>query len=134
MCDRIRSQGDEQIDLRKARRFSPPVGKIDYFSLPGSLDCRMRIIDEARQSFRKPVIAPRLLASAVHALLHDGPLAVVSDNKTVQIQIEAILHGRAVNLRHQAACLGKSCSVDADLVTDGNELLRRAPRMVATPS
>jgi hypothetical protein len=52
----------------------------------------------------------------------------------VQIQIEAILHRRAINLRHQAACLGKSCSVDADLVTDGNEFLRRSPRMVASPS
>jgi hypothetical protein len=45
-----------------------------------------------------------------------------------------ILHCRAVNLRHQAACLGKSCSVDADLVPDGNEFLRRSPRMVAAPS
>jgi MFS family permease len=32
---------------------------------------------------------------------------------------------------NQAARLGKSCSVDADLVTDGNEFLRRSPRMVA---
>jgi hypothetical protein len=33
---------DEQIDLRQARRFTPAVGKIDYFSLAGSLNCRMR--------------------------------------------------------------------------------------------
>ena len=94
----------------------------------------MRIIDEARQSLRKPVIAPRLLAFAVHALLHDGPLSIVGDNKAVQVKIEAILHCRAVDLRNQPACHGKSCSVDTDLVTDGNEFLRRSPRMVAASS
>src|ERR1022692_4659640 len=125
MRDHVRSQGDEQIDLRQARRLSPPVGKIDYFSLSGSLDCRMRIIDEARQSFRKPVIAPRLLACAIHALLHDSPVAVVSDNEAVQVETETILHSRAVNFRYQAARLRKGVSVNADTVADGNQLLRR---------
>src|SRR6202162_6702829 len=78
--------------------------------------------------------SPRLLAPVVYALLHDGPLAVVGNNKAVQVKVEAILHCRAVDLRNQAAFLGKSCSVDADLVTDGNEFLRRSPRMVAASS
>src|SRR3984893_13565315 len=131
MRDLVRPQGGQQIELRLARRFGSSVGKIDEFSLPASLDCRMWIIDEARQSLRKPVIAPRLLAPAVHALLHDGPLAVISDNEAVQIKIEAILHRRAVDLRNQPACLGKRCSVNADLITDGNEFLRRSPRVAA---
>ena len=134
MRDLVRSQDGQQSELRLARRFGPPVGKIDDFSLPGSLDCRMRIIDEAGQSLRKPVIAPRLLAFAAHALLDDGPLSIVGDNKAVQVKIEAILHCRAVDLRNQAACLGKSCSIDTDSVTDGNEFLRRSPRMVAASS
>jgi hypothetical protein len=38
----------------------------------------------------------------------------------VQIEIETILHSRAVNLRYQAAGLRKSGSVDTDTVADGN--------------
>ena len=85
----------------------------------------MRIIDEALQSFRKPVIAPRLLACAIHALLNDGPVAVVSDNEAVEVEIETILYSRAVNLRYQAAGLRKSGSIDTDTVADGNQFLRR---------
>ena len=85
----------------------------------------MRIIDEALQSFRKPVIAPRLLACAIHALLNDSPVAVVSDNEAVEVEIETILYCRAVNFRYQAAGLRKSGSIDTDTVAYGNQFLWR---------
>ena len=80
------------------------------------------------------MIAACLLVPAVHALLHDGPLAIVGDNEAVQVKVEAILHCRAVDLRNQAACLGESRSVDADAVADGKQLLRRFSRMLAASS
>ena len=58
-------------------------------------------------------------------------MAVVSDNESVQIEIEAILHGRAVNFRDQAARLRKSSSVDTDTVADGNQFLWRLSGMLA---
>ena len=51
MRNLVRTQGGEQIDLCKTGPFGLPVGKIYDFSLSGSFDCRMRIIDEARQPF-----------------------------------------------------------------------------------
>ena len=109
------------------RCFGAPVGEIDDFTLPLPIDRGMGIVNEACQSFRKPVVAPRLLAFAVHSLLHDGPPAVVGDNKAVQVKIEAVLHRRAVDLGDQAARLRKSRSVDTDTIADGDEFLRRLP-------
>src|SRR5260370_1404758 len=83
------------------------------------------VSNKSGKSFARPVKGPRLLAPAVHALLHDSPLAVVSDDEAVQVEIETILHTRAVDLRNQAARLGKSGSVDADTVADGDQFLRR---------
>jgi len=44
----------------------------------------------------------------------------------VQVEIETILHTRAVDLRNQAARLGKSGSVDADAVAVGPRFVVRA--------
>ena len=73
------------------------------------------------------MIAAGLLAPAVHALLHDSPLAVVGNDEAVQVEIEAILHRRAVDLRNQATRLGERRSVYADAVANGNQLMRRFP-------
>ena len=91
----------------------------------------MRIVDEARQPFRKPMIPPRLLAPAIHALLHDGPMAVVGDDEAVQIEVEAVLHRRAVHLGNQPAGLGQRRPIDADTLADRDQLLRGLPRMPA---
>ena len=71
------------------------------------------------------MIAPRLLASAIHALLNDGPVAVISDNEAVEVEIETILYCRAVNFRYQAADLRKSGSIDTDTVAYGDQFLWR---------
>jgi hypothetical protein len=121
----VRPEREEKIKLGAARRFGTPIGEIDDFALPHLVDCGMRIVDEALQSFRKPVVAPRLLACAIHALLSGGPIAVVSNDEPVQVEIETILHSRAVNFRYQAARLRKCVSVNADTVADRNQFLRR---------
>ena len=113
------------------RRFGPPIGQIDDLALAGPLDCRVRLSTKLCQPLRKPVIAPRLAAVAVHALLDDDPFAVVGDDEAVQIEVEPILHRRAVDLGDEPACLGQRRAVEADLLTDGDEFLRRLPRMVA---
>ncbi len=52
-------------------------------------------------------------------------MAVVSDNESVQIVIEAILHSRAVNFRNQPTCLRKNVSINTHTVADRNQFLRR---------
>src|SRR5262249_46252696 len=78
------------------------------------------------------MIAPRLLACVAHALLHDGPFAIVGDDEAMEVEIEAILHGCAINLRHQPARFGELGSVESDAVSDRYELMRRLPGMLAT--
>ena len=81
----------------------PAVGEVDDLALPRPFDRGMRLVDEARQPFRQPVIAARLPALAVHALLDDDPAAVVGDDEAVQIELEAVLHRGAVDLGDQPA-------------------------------
>src|SRR4029077_9961900 len=128
------SERREKIKLGAARSFGATVGEIDNLALSFSVDRGMRIIDEALQSFRKPVIAPRLLACAIHALLNDGPVAVVSDNEAVEVEIETILYSRAVNFRYQAAGLRKSGSIDTDTVAYGSQFLWPVSWMLAAPT
>src|ERR1043166_9888810 len=91
----------------------------------------MGIVEEAGQSFREPVIAPRLSASAVHALLHDHPLAVVGGDEAVQIEIEAVLDRGAVDLGDEPTCARERAAVDAGALPDGDEFLRGLARMLA---
>src|SRR5665811_1271995 len=60
----VRPERGEKIKMGSARCFGATVGEIDDLALSFSVDGRMRIIDEARQSFRKPVIALRSLFPA----------------------------------------------------------------------
>src|SRR4051794_25949853 len=76
------------------------------------------------------MIAPGLPAIAVHALLHHDPVAVVGDHEPVQVEVETVLHGGAVNLGHEPAGLGEAGAVETDPVTDGGQLLRRLSRVL----
>src|SRR5712675_59766 len=77
------------------------------------------------------MIPPCLPAPAIHALLHDGPIAVIGDDEAVPVEVETVLHRRAVHLGDQAARLCESRPINADTLTDRNQLLRRLPRMLA---
>lgn len=64
------------------------------------------------------MITPGLALVAVHALLHDGPLAVGGDEEAVEIEIEAVLNCGAINLGDQSAGARQPCAVEADAVTE----------------
>jgi hypothetical protein len=68
------------------------------------------------------VVAPRLPSLLVHALLHHDPAPVVRHDESVQVQIEAVLDGGAVDLGHEAARPGKRFPVQADALADRDEL------------
>src|SRR5262245_57216783 len=78
------------------------------------------------------MIAPRLLACVAHALLHDGPFAVVCDDKAMEVEIEAVLHSGAIDFGHQPARFGERGSIESDIVCDRHEFVRRLPGMFAT--
>ena len=75
----------------------------------------MRRIDKTGKTFGEPVVAPRLLALSVHPLLHDGPVAVVGHDKAVQVELEPVLHRRAI----VSVAAGLIEMRAADLVAEG---------------
>ncbi|MDB6166637.1 MAG: hypothetical protein JWQ83_1777 [Lacunisphaera sp.] len=79
-----------------------------------------------------PMVAPRLPLVLVHALLDDGPFAVAGHEEPVQVEIEAILDGGAVDLGHQAACAGQRVAVEADAISQSHEFVRRPSGMLAS--
>ncbi len=107
------------------------VGEIDDLALRRAVDRAVRRIDKALQRLGMPVIAAGLPLVAVHALLHHRPFAVGGDEEAVQIELEAVLHGGAVDLRHQAAGAGELCAVEADALAELHQLVRRLARMLA---
>jgi hypothetical protein len=80
------------------------------------------------------VIAPGLLGIAVHALLDNGPLAIIGDDEAVQVEAEPVLDGRAVDLGHEPACFCESGSVNPYAVTDGDQLLGGLAGILAAPA
>ena len=77
------------------------------------------------------MIAPRLPALAVHALLHHHPAPVVGDDEAMQIKFEAVLDRGAVDLGDEPARAGEPRAVEADAIADGHQFVRRAARMLA---
>ena len=62
---------------------------------------------------RLAAVAACLPGLAVHALLHHHPVPVIGDDEAMQVEIEAVLHGRAVDLGDQPAGAGQRLTVDA---------------------
>src|ERR1700722_9247735 len=79
-----------------------------------------------------PVVAPRLLLVAVHTLLHHRPLAVVVHEEAVEIEIEAVLHGGAVDLSDQPARAGESGAVETDTFAERLQFVRRLAGMLTS--
>ena len=78
-----------------------------------------------------PVIAARLALLAIHALLHHRPVAIVGDEKPVQIEIEAILHRRTVDLGHEAAGAGEGGGIKPDAIAERYQLVGGLARVLA---
>jgi hypothetical protein len=51
---------------------------------------------------------------AVHALLHNRPLSVICHEESVEVEIEAVLDGGAVDFGDQTACANESGAVETD--------------------
>src|SRR5260370_32616470 len=117
------------MELRAARAFRAMVGEIDDIALERPVDRAVRLVDKTLETFRMPVIAPRLALVAVHALLHHGPFGVVGDEKTVQIKLKAVLHGGAVDFCDETAGACQRRAVETDALAERRQFLRRAARM-----
>ena len=66
----------------------------------------VRLVDEAGQTIRVPMVTTGPSLVAIHALLHHRPVAIICHEKTVQIEMKASCTTRAFDLRHQAADAG----------------------------
>ena len=86
-----------------------------------SIDRGVRFVDEAPQTFREPVIAPRLAAVAVHALLNHDPVSVIGDDESMEIKVKPVLDRRAVDLGDKPARPGKRCAVETGPIPDRDE-------------
>ena len=71
------------------------------------------------------MVAPCLSAVALHSLLHDGPVAVVGHDKAVQIEVEPILHRRAVDLGDEPARRRQCRAIKADPMSWSSSGVRR---------
>ena len=131
---RARPSGAERIqklELGPAGGVGAPIREVDDFALMDSVDRLVRLLDETPQAFGQPMIAARRAARIVHALLDDCPFALVGDDEAVQIKVETVLNGGAVDLRHQPADIGERDAVDPDPLADRGELERRLARLLA---
>jgi hypothetical protein len=77
------------------------------------------------------VVAAGGAGIVLHALLDHDPLAVVGDDETVQVELEAVLDRGAVDLGDEAAGAGERRAVEADAVADRDEFIGSLPRMPA---
>lgn len=80
------------------------------------------------------MIATGEAAIAIHALLHHDPLAITGDEEAMQIKLETVLHGGAVDLGDEAACFGQGVSIEADLCTDPLQFGGRLPGVPPSPT
>jgi hypothetical protein len=70
------------------------------------------------------MVPARLLLVAVHALLHDSPLAVVGHEESVEIEIEAVLDSCAVDLRYETAGTCQPGAVETDTFAEKTQFVR----------
>src|SRR5437762_1866395 len=114
--DAIRAEVGEYTELGAARVLRSAVGQVDDLALTGSVDRCVRLVDEAGQALRQPVIAPGLLRLRPHALLYNSPAAVIGDNETVEVDLKTVLHRRAVDFGHQPARGREHCAIKTDAI------------------
>ena len=132
--DPIWSELAEDVELSPPRGFRAPIGQIDDHALFDTVDRSVRLVDEALQTIREPVIAPGLPAIAVHALLDHGPVSVISDDEAVEIEVKPILDRRAIDLGDEPTRFCQRRAVETDPITDRYKLMWRPPRMIAAPA
>ena len=70
------------------------------------------------------MIPPSLFEVAVHPLLYHDPLAIIGDNETVEVQVEAILDRSRVDLGNEPAGFCECKAIKADPISNGDKLVR----------
>jgi hypothetical protein len=71
------------------------------------------------------------LAIAVHALLHDRPAPFIADHEAMQIKVETVLNGGAVDFCRQSTGFCQRVTIEANAVAESHKLARRQARMLA---
>jgi hypothetical protein len=127
----VGTEGSQKVELSAAGRGRAAIGEVHDFALMDAIDRVVRLLDEALQSFGQPMIAASRATQVVHALLDNGPMAIVGDDEAVQVKIKSVLHRCAIDLRHQAAHAGQRRPVDSDPLPDRCEFNRRLSRLLA---
>src|SRR5436853_4666030 len=128
--DAIGSQ-HQQFQLGRARPAGTPIRQIDDLALSRTVDGAVRLLNETGERSRMPVVAPGLALGAIHALLHNSPVAVIGHEEAVQIELKPVLDGRAIHLGHKPAGACEPGRIKASTVSDPRKLFRGAPRMFA---
>jgi hypothetical protein len=116
------------------RRGRAAVRQIDNLTLVRPVDRGVRLFDEAPEAFRPPVISAGLPAISIHPLLNDHPFPIVGYDETMQVQVEPVLHGGTIDLRDEPAGSRQHVAVKPNPLADGDQLVRRLPRMLAAPA
>src|SRR4051812_2674790 len=88
-------------------------------------DGLMRRRSKVAHGGRMPVVAPRHGCGRIHALLHNGPIAVARDDEAVQIKLEAIGHRVVVYASGESTGASESVAVQTDAPGDVAQLVRR---------
>jgi hypothetical protein len=94
-------------------------------------DCGVRLVDEAREAFAQPVIAPRAAGEVRHALLHHAPAARRREHEGVVIELMPVLHRRVVDLGGELAGLDQRIRLHRQGIANGRDLSWRLPRRAA---
>ena len=115
----------DHLDRGSPSRGGSTVGQI--YDRPARLafDRRVGRIDEAVEPGRRPMVSPRQAPIGRHALLNHDPLTVGRHDETMQIDLKAILHGRAVDLGDQLRRFRQVVPIEAPSRTGHDELARR---------
>src|SRR5262249_61121225 len=85
----------------------------------------VRLVDEALDAVRQPVIPPRGTVRVAHPLLHDAPVARGSEEEDVVVELVTVLDGRAVHLRRRAARVDQGLCLASDPIAGVRNLLPR---------
>jgi hypothetical protein len=81
----IRAERRQHVQLRRVGGRGAAIGQVDDAALARAVDGRVRFVDKAGEIDGMPVVPACLPLVPIHALLHDGPLAIIGHKEAVQV-------------------------------------------------
>src|SRR3954471_6864563 len=94
VCFRLLSQDFENGSLSGKRL---AINEVQNLSLRLAGNSAMRRLNKAFEVQRMPVVTASHPVLIIHALLHDDPLAVASDNEAMEIELKTIANGVVID-------------------------------------